>query len=91
MGQRVSKKKKLISFPLCFFVLFNDRAANGRKQYAKLREVEILKNLYIFAMCTFPKVRKQNLETRCIKQHAFLVDPLRDSCGFSNADTLIVF
>ena len=34
---------------------------------------------------------KQILETRCFKQHAFLVDPLRDLYGFSNAHTLMFF
>ena len=30
-------------------------------------------------------------QTTCIKQHAFLVDPLRDFIGFSNAHTLMLF
>ena len=34
---------------------------------------------------------KQILETRCIKQHAFLVDPLGVSHDFSNAHTLKFF
>ena len=33
--------------------------------------------------------KKQILETRCVKQHACLVDPLRDLHGFSNAHTLM--
>ena len=34
---------------------------------------------------------KQILETKCVQQHAFWVDPLRDLNGFSNAHTLMFF
>ena len=37
----------------------------------------------------FPLGEMQILETRCIKQDAFVVDPLRESQGVSNAHTLI--
>ena len=44
-----------------------------------------------FCEVHFSSGAKQILETRCITQHVFLVDRLRDFYGFSNAHTLMFF
>ena len=49
------------------------------------------RQIWIFCDVHISSGEKQILETRCIKQHAFLVDPLRDLCDFSNAHTLMFF
>ena len=74
---------------MCFFVLFNDRAADGRKHSAKMREIEILKNAFCDVHFSFAE--KYILETRCIKQHAFLVDPLAVSSVFFECSHFDVF
>ena len=78
--------KNLTSIPLCFFVLFNDCAADGGK-HCKNEGLKFSKKCILRCALSFGE--KQILETRCIKQHAFLVDPLRDVNGFSNAHTLM--
>ena len=80
--------KNLISIPLCFFVRFNDRAADGRKKSAKLRWIDILKN-YAFCDVHFSSSEKQILETRCKKTTCILVDPLGVSIDFLCTPTSI--
>ena len=58
-----------------FFFGRDDRAADGRKHSAKMRVIEISKKTLVFDV--FSLGEKQILETRSIKQHAFLVNPLR--------------
>ena len=77
--------------PPVFFVLFNDRAADGRKHNAKMREDRNFQKTMHFFDVLFSFGEKQILETRCIKQHALLVDPLRDFYRFSNARPLMFF
>ena len=80
--------KNLISILLCFIVLFNDRFRRWQKTQCKNEGPKNSKNMH-FCGVHFSFSEKQILETRCIKQHAFLVRPLRDLHGFSNAHTLM--
>ena len=55
-----------------------------------MRRSKFLKKC-IFCDVHLSSGEKQLLETKCIKQHAFWVDPLRVLYGFSKAHTLMFF
>ena len=57
---------------------------------AKMRDTENSKK-YACLDVHFSFGEEQILETRCIKQRVFWVDPLRDFFGVSNAHTLMFF
>ena len=57
------------------------------KNSEKIREIEILKNTH-FCDVHFSMYKKHIFGKPCLKQDAFLVDPLGVSNDFSNFDVL---
>ena len=49
-----------------------------------------IENICILCDVHFSLGEKQFLDTRCVKQHAFLVDQLHDFYGFSNAQEISI-
>ena len=82
--------KNLISVPQCFS--FSSTTVPKMEENTVQNEGSQNFEKYMhFCDVHFSLTDQQILETRCIKQHAFLVDPLRDLHGFTNAHTLMFF
>ena len=84
MGREVPKTFK--TSPSAHF-FFDNRAADGRKHNAKMRVLEISKNTH-FCDVSFSLGKKHIVVKPCLKQHAFLVDPLGDSFDVLQTHTL---
>ena len=68
---------------------FGDLAADGRKHSAKMRELEISKNIH-FCNVHFSLGKKHMFVKPCLKTHAFLVHPLGVSFDFLHTPTMML-